>query len=184
MPGALALLRTLSRTNTLLLSGGIVVALIAYAVFLVDQQNRAEARLEHLRVTDRTGYLEQIRKLDGFDAYLAEFAKHQNFDTEQTVAPAFMIGRWSLRDEPERISAMVRLECHDPITFEYGRLEIPDDDIRVRATYTINGDTLVVSPATRDAFRVKLVSYGSRIDHLELTPPGRDKVFYAYPCEM
>lgn len=184
MPVASALLRTLSRTNTLLLSGGILVAFVAYAVFLFEQQSRAETRLELLRTTDPAGYLEQIRKLYGFDAYLTEFAKHQNFDEVQAVTPAFMIGRWSLRPEPERISAMVRLECQDPITFEYGRLEIPKDDIRVRATYAIDQNTLVVAPATRDAFRVKLISYGSRIDHLELTPPGRDKVFYAYPCEM
>lgn len=174
----------MSRTSSLLLAGGGLLALVAYAAFLVSQERRAEDYLEVLRTTDPSGYLEQIRKLDGFDAYLSEFAKHQNFDEVQTVAPAFMIGRWSLRTDPERISAMVRLECHDPITFEYGRLEIPKDDIRVRATYSIDGATLIVAPATRDAFRVKLVSYGSRIDHLELTPPGRDKVFYAYPCEM
>lgn len=184
MPGAQAIRRFRPRRQTLLLAGLTAGAALVYGLFLVAQERRAAAALEMLRRTDPAGYLEQIRKLEGFDAYLARFVEHQRFDQARPLAPAFMIGRWTLRDEPTRFSALATTECIDPITFEYGRLEIPRDSVNTRATYRIDGQTLIVAPAIADPFRVRLVSFGSTIDHLELQPPGRDRSYYAYPCSM
>lgn len=184
MTGPLAMSRIKLRRQTLVLFAGTVAALLAYGMFLFAHEQRAAATLDELRRTDMSGYLEQIRKLEGFEAYLALFTAHRNFDQPRALAPAFMIGRWTLREERERISALTRPECRDPITFEYGHLEIPLDNIRVRATYRIEGQNLFVAPATMKPFTVRLVSFGSRIDHLQLQPPGRDRTYYAYPCEM
>jgi hypothetical protein len=172
------------RRQTLFLAGLTAGAALVYGLFLFAHERRAAANLETLRRTDPAGYLDQIRKLEGFDAYLALFADHHGFDQARPLAPAFMIGRWTMRDERTRFSALATTECIDPITFEYGRLEIPQDSVNARATYRIDGQTLIVAPATTDPFRVRLISFGSKIDHLELQPPGRDRTYYAYPCSM
>lgn len=182
MTGAHAMSRLMPQRRTLVLGAAALGAMLGYGMFLLALERSAAARLETLRRDDPVGYLEQIRKLEGFETYLALFADHYGFDQPRPVAPAFMVGRWTLRAQRERLSARVRAQCTDPITFEYGRLEISRDDLRARATYRIDGQTLIVAPAAHDPFRVRLVSYGAMIDHLELQPPGRGLILYAYPC--
>ena len=182
MTVAHAILRLTPRRQTLVLGAAALGAMLAYGMFLLALERGAAARLETLRRDDPAGYLEQIRKLEGFETYLALFADHYGFDQPRSVVPAFMVGRWTLRTQDERISARVRTQCSDPITFEYGLLEIPRDNLRARATYSIDGQDLIVAPATNDPFRVRLISYGVTIDHLELQPPGREQSLYAYPC--
>jgi len=157
---------------------------LLYAGFLSFQEHRAGLALEKMRRTDPNGYLEYIRKLEGFDDYVRLFASYQHFDQFRPAAPGFMIGRWTLRATPQRISSLGRTDCTDPIIFGYGRLEIPKDGFAERATFKLDGDTLIVAPSQGDSFRVQLVSYGAAINHLELVPPGRDATFYAYPCEL
>lgn len=182
MTGAHAMSRLMPRRQTLVLGAAALGAMLAYGMFLLALERNAAAKLEKLRRDDPAGYLEQIRKLEGFETYLALFADHYGFDQPRPVAPAFMVGRWTLRTQRERFSARVRTQCTDPITFEYGRLEIPRDDLRARATYRIDGQDLIVAPATDDPFRVRLISFGATIAHLELQPPGREQSLYAYPC--
>lgn len=184
MTGTNAMIRLMPRRRGLMLGATALIATLFYAGFLFEHERRAAANLEKLRLDDPVGYLEQIRKLEGFETYLTLFAEHHGFGTARPVAPAFMIGRWTMRDARERISARARPDCSDPITFEYGRLVIPRDDIHARATYRIAGQTLVVAPAAYDPVEVSLVSFGSTVDHLVLQPPGRSQTYYAYPCAM
>lgn len=184
MPGLHAKTRFLPRRRGVILAAGLMFAFIGYGLFLAALDRRVAASIEEMRLSDPVAYLEHLRKLDGFAPYLARFVDYYGFDSARPVAPVFMVGRWTLRSDRERISALVRPECTDPMTFEYGRLEILRDGVDTEASYRIDGQTLVVTPSTHDPFRVRLISYGATIDHLELQPPGREQIFYAYRCMM
>ncbi|MGB8623873.1 MAG: hypothetical protein WCD16_13745 [Paracoccaceae bacterium] len=184
MTGIFEMRRIALRRSTLIfLACGIAFAIV-YLVFLAYQDRRAAAYLEGLRHTDPDGYLEQIRMLDGFSRYAIEFGKLKKFDQFRPAAPAFMVGRWTLRDKPERIPVGTSPNCSDPITFEYGRMEVTRDGISLPSEFRLAGQLLEVRPRQGDPITVKLVSFGAAIDHLELIPPERDHLFYAYPCGM
>ncbi len=164
----------------LALAGLIFIAL--YGVFLTYQERLAEARLAAMRQKDADAYLDEIRMLEGFDTYVREFQQLKGFDSFRTNAPIFMIGRWTLRDSTERIPVGTMPDCTDPVIFEYGRFKLPRDGTDLPASFRLDDQTLIVRPRTGDPVRVELISFGAAIDHLRLTPPGREDVSYAYPC--
>lgn len=156
--------------------------IVLYAGFLAFQDRLAETRLATLRNTDADAYLDEIRMLEGFDTYVREFQHLKGFDQFRTNAPIFMIGRWTLRDRTERIPVGTMPDCTDPVIFEYGRFKVPRDGTDLPASFRLDGQTLIVRPRSGDPIRIDLVSFGAAIDHLKLTPPGREAVSYAYPC--
>lgn len=174
---------TLRRSTLILLACGIGFA-VFYLFFLSYQDRRAETYLEELRQSDPDAYLEQVRLREGFSHYVVEFATLEKFDQFRTAVPSFMVGRWTLRESIERTPIGTSPDCSDPITFEYGRIELPRDDISRPSQFRLDGQTLEVRPRNDDPISVALVSYGAAINHLELVPPGRDRLFYAYPCRM
>jgi hypothetical protein len=172
---------TIPRSSLYLIVAAVIFTVL-YLVFLAYQEQHARHRLVALRQSDPDSYLDQVRMLEGFDRYILEFRTIKGFDQFRSNAPIFMIGRWTLRASPERLPVGTLPACSDPILFEYGRVKLPRDGIDLLADFRLDGANLVVRPRAGEPFSVKVVGFAAAIDHLELVPPGRDTVSYAYPC--
>lgn len=170
-----------SKRTILLALGGIVLTFM-YMGFLEYMDHRAEGYLNNLRKTDHLAYLDELRKMEGFPTYLAAREKMDPDLGFGPGVPTFMVGRWSMRPETTRLPVGVAVDCTNPITFEFGRVRLFADELVLPAQYHLVGDTLRVRPDNRPIFNVRIVSYGSSIDHLELMPPDRASKFYAYHC--
>ncbi|WP_322866291.1 hypothetical protein U5922_008850 [Aquicoccus sp. G2-2] len=155
---------------------------IIYFLFLAYQNHRATAYMAELRESDTRAYLDQIRKLEGFSAYLAARSKLYGGDEYNSNVPPFLIGRWTMHTKPTRLGVGAAVDCTDPITFEYGMFRIEDEEMTRPAKFRMVGEMLEVKPLSTPVFDVRLISYGPAIDHLEFVPPGREETYYAYPC--
>jgi len=171
----------LTREMVFLIIAGVVFSGL-YLAFLEYQNSRATAYLAELRKTAPDEYLNEIRKLDGFSAYLEQFRMLKEYEKPKLAAPIFLIGRWTLRDHIQRIPVGSKPECINPLIFEYGRFKVPERDLDLAVMFSLKGSTLVVHPEAGVPFDVKIVSYAASIDHLELVVPGTDRVSYAYRC--
>lgn len=168
--------------SSLYLIGAALIFTALYLVFLAYQEQHASRNLAALRESDPDSYLDRVRMLEGFDRYVRDFRTIKGFDQFRTNAPIFMIGRWTLRDAPERMPVGTLPACTDPIVFEYGRVKLPRDGTDLLADFRLEGAELIVRPRAGEPFSVRLVGFAAAIDHLELVPPGRDALSYAYPC--
>jgi hypothetical protein len=167
-------------TITLSIAGAAFV--LIYFAFLAYQNHRATAYMADLKATDTRAYLDRIRKIEGFSAYLAARSKIYGEGEFNSNVPPFLIGRWTMHTEPTRLAVGVAVDCTDPITLEFGMFRIEKEEMTRPAKFRMVGETLEVKPLNKPVFDIRLVSYGPTIDHLELVPPGRGKTYYAYPC--
>jgi len=174
---------SLSRIEALLLVA-IAVATVIYFGVLHYLDGRAATYFANLRQTDPAFYLSQLRESQGFADYLAEYRDMEGYVSFKPAAPSFLVGRWTLREEPLRLSPGTAPEqCTDPVTFDYGiLLMLESGGSTLRVTYRIEGDTVLLKSAGIGTFSVKLVSYGSQLDHIEFQPPGLSKTYFAYNC--
>ncbi len=175
------------RRNTVILLLVALSAGIFYAWYLHHENARGARYMETLRETEPEHYLTNLRKLRGFGEYVLEYRRFASFETYRPAAPEFVIGRWSLhRVTAETTATGNQGDCTDPITFEYGRLALGDESLALKAEYRLDAQTLnsqFMRVRTKTGqMSVRLVSYGAAIDHLELIPPYRTALYYAYPC--
>jgi len=172
------------RRDTLIALAGVALFGALYFGYLAVQNHRAEAYYENLRKTDPLRYLDDLRKADGFAAYLDKYRLMEGYTQPQPKVPPFIVGRWTMRDAPQRVApGTVFPDCLNPLTFEHGLMRIGDgpDAKTYQVDYRITGQDLIVSGAV-GWLPIAMVSYGAAIDHLELTPPDANARVYAYRC--
>lgn len=181
---AMPRMRPLSRREWLS-SIAIAAAIVSYFALLAVLDDRAADYFTETRATNPDLYLEQLRASHGFEDFLPEYAALKGFEDFVTKTPDFLMGRWSMRDEPIRLVPGERPElCTDPITFDYGVVLLRDPETGpLHVGYRIVEGHVEVSTSTGQSFLIKPVSYGSTIDYLEFVPPGRAEPVYAYLCE-
>ena len=164
---------------------GIVLAAIgAYFIALHSLDNRTADYFARMRGEHPDIYLEQLRESQGFDVFLSEYAAISGLDSYKADTPSFLIGRWTMQKAPLRLPPGATPEqCADPITFDYGLVLIAEaGGSALSAQYRIaEGGVDLKGPTMKDT-HVTLVSFGSLLDHLEFTPPGREAPVFAYRC--
>lgn len=167
---------------------GAVIAVVLTAIylgFLAAQNHAARLYFEKLRQDDPARYLDDVRKREGFASYLDKLRLLEGYDHFQAKAPAFLLGRWTLRTQPERITAgYVFPDCANPIAFQDGQVDIGSGDTRQQFStlYSISGHDIWLNTAHDGLVKVGIISYAAGIDHLELVPPGKAARTYAYLC--
>lgn len=168
----------------LLSIGGALIAIPLYLAVLYVLDGRAETYFENLRDEDTELYLTQLRESRGFSAYVDEYRDILGYDTVKEAAPSFLVGRWTMRPEPLRLTPGTPPgHCIDPITFDYGIVLMAQGGAGAfEAGYRIEGQKVQIESPGDRSFAVDLVSYGARLDHLEFQPPGRDEPVFAYNC--
>ncbi|MBI1418564.1 MAG: hypothetical protein GC146_15215 [Limimaricola sp.] len=170
----------------LMRGAAIAVALtVVYLGFLAAQNHEARLYFEKLRQDDPARYLDDVRKREGFASYLDKLRLLEGYEHFQTKAPAFLLGRWTLRKQPERITpGYVFPDCANPIAFQDGQVDIGSGDKRQEITtlYSISGHDIWLSTVGYGLVKVGIVAYAAGIDHLELVPPGQGTRAYAYLC--
>ena len=172
------------RNAAVLLAAGAIAAAL-FTGYLVVQNRLARERFQALQVSDPPRYLDDLRRLRGFDAFLAAYRQAQGFGAFRLDAPRFLIGRWTMRTERVRLppSGSFGL-CENPLLIEYGHIVFQIDRQRSSAAefrLTKEG-VLEVRTADYGVIPIRIVAYGAQIDHLLLTPPGGEQAVYAYPC--
>ena len=185
MPVRLERRRLHLRRDTIKILLAAAVFAAVYFLFLTLQNDRAQSYFETLRNTDPELYLDNLRKSEGFAAYVEKFRLIEGYYADKAAAPAFLVGRWTMKTATQRIaSGTVFADCKDPIVFEQGLFEVTNNGTKTQypVTYRISGQNVFLDGKTIRQLPVTMVSYGAAIDHLELVPPGREKIYYAYPC--
>lgn len=173
------------RRETLLAVLGVLLFGILYVAFLAFQNSRAESYYENLRKTDPVRYLDDLRRNQGFASYLDTYRLLEGYGSPKAAAPSFLVGRWTMRTATMRVTpGSTFSNCSDPVAFEHGLIEIGAGKERkdFQTTYRLRGQEAVLDGPQLDGLKVRLVSYGAAIDHLEFVPPGRDTTVYAYRC--
>jgi hypothetical protein len=162
----------------------VLVSIATYFVALMVMDNRAAAYFRETRASDPDLYLEQLRSSRGFEAYLPEYAVLKGFEQFAPHPPAFLIGRWTMRDEPVRLTPGERpAQCSDPITFDYGLiLMVEPESVALPVSYRIAEGKIEVRSVRGESFSLSPVSFGGLIEYLEFVPPGRSEPVYAYFC--
>ena len=170
----------------IMMSGAALVAILGYFGGLHVLDGRAETYFQDLRGTDPDLYLAQLRDSRSFSAYLDEYRAMRGYDAYKPAAPSFLVGRWTMRPEPLRLTPGTPPgQCTDAVTFDYGVLLMSGgSDGVVPVQYRIEDQTVEVDVESEalDGFTIDLVSYGARLDHVEFQPPGRTETVYAYNC--
>ena len=166
---------------------GLAIALVACVIYfgvlhLLD--GRAKSYLEEVRQSNRSMYLTILRQTQGFDTYLAEYTELEGYDSFRPLTPVFLVGRWTMRDEPMRLSpGTTPTECSNPLTLNYGLLlEHDAGGLTLSVQYRINGKIVEVRNAATGIMPIHLVSYGGQLDHIEFVPPGESETVYGYLC--
>lgn len=185
MAGPIGQRRLVLRRDTVRLLAVASVLGAIYVGYLAYQNNRAKAYYTALRQENPEQYLDDLRRAEGFESYLAKYRMLEGYYLPKTEAPRFLVGRWTLKAAPERVApGTVMSDCPAPILFETGLIELDNGDGRrkFRVTYQLSGSDAYITGAEIGELRVRIVAYGASIDHLELVPPGASDRAYAYLC--
>ncbi len=176
-------IRPLSRKEWISASvvGGLI---LCYFIALKILDNRAETYFRDTRTSNPELYLEQLRDLHGFKAFLPEYAVINKFEDPTSRTPEFLTGRWTMREAPMRLTTgSYPDQCSNQITFDYGIiLMVEPGATTMRVTYRVNDGKVIVHTPTGAEFAISPVSFGAQVDHLEFVPPGRIDTVYAYFC--
>ncbi|MEJ2022106.1 MAG: hypothetical protein P8X43_08735 [Maritimibacter sp.] len=158
--------------------------MLVYFIGLSVLDKQAETYFRETRDTNPELYLEQLRDLHGFNAFLPEYAVLNKFDNFTPRTPEFLIGRWTMRDAPIRqVTGAYPEQCPDQITVDYGTiLTVEPERDTLPVSYKIEDGLVNVNPARGEPFTIETISFGAQVDHIEFVPPGRDTVVYAYFC--
>ncbi len=160
-----------------------VVCIAAYASFLGYEEQRVRAHFAELRATDPERYLAEFRRVAGFTPFLAEFRDLEGYDRFRSEVPAFLLGRWALFTEPKRVGDLYAADiCTEAVSLETGVMRVSGPHPGTYpARYRLDGDRAVLRVGDREV-PVRLVSYGLFLHHIELVPPGYDRIRYGYLC--
>ncbi len=164
---------------------GLLVAFAAYVLALTMVQHTTEQTYAGLRKTDPDLYLAKIRQTHGFRDYLREFAELKDYETPQTEAPPFLIGRWALHDKPLRVDdAYVPPMCLDDIVIQDGNIRTgrPRPE-RFSVRYRIQGANVMAVRDNAAPIVIVPVGYGTHVNHIEVRLPDRDEPRYGYICK-
>jgi len=168
-----------------LLAIGLVVFFAGYTWFLDYQEAQVRQRLGELRGSNPDRYLNQIRTVVPFDKYLAEYSKLKGYAEYRESVPPFLLGRWALFPEAKRVGdSYLADECIDTIAFEDARVKMSGAVASTHAAkYRLDGSDVIVQLQDGTDVAVRLVSYGERLHHVELDPPGYDGRRFGYLCK-
>lgn len=164
---------------------GLLAAFTAYILALTQIQHTTEITYAELRKSDPDLYLAKIRQAQGFRAYLRQFTELKNYQTPQTEAPPFLIGRWVLHDQPMRVDdAYVPPICLDDIVVQDGNIRTGRPKRASYAVrYEIRGSSVVAVRENAPPIVIVPVGYGTHVNHIEVKLPGSDKTRYGYECK-
>ncbi len=161
-----------------------LAVLTVYVVYLTQQDARLSRHFTESRNNSPETYLEEVRVVRGFDAYLEAYTQIRKSDEFSEAAPEFLLGRWALFDEPLRVDDRFSVSsCQNPLLFENGRVTPPGESAPIPATYWLNGNDLVVRLETGKQVAVRLVSSGVHLHHLEVAGGIGGGHRYAYRCD-
>jgi hypothetical protein len=178
--------RSAKKISTNLLIGLVVLLLgFGYIYFLKVEDAHAVADLSQLRHADPVRYLENVRHQQGFGTYLAKLKQNYGFEHFKRDVPPFLLGRWALFDEPQRVGYQyIAEDCSDYVAIEDGAIKVRGETEAVYpATYRISRSTVEADVGTGKALPIQLVSYGMDLHHIVVTLPGQQKPRYGYICK-
>ena len=163
----------------------LLVAFGAYVLALTQMQHTTERTYAELRHSDPDLYLAKIRQAEGFRVYLREFVELKGYQTPQTEAPPFLIGRWALYDEPMRVDdAYVPPMCLDDIVIQDGNIRTGRPK---RASYPVRyqmqGEKVLADREKAAPIVIVPVGYGTHVNHIEVRLPGSETTRYGYECK-
>jgi len=166
-------------------AAGLLVAFGAYVLALTQMQHTTERTYAELRNTDPDLYLAKIRQAEGFRTYLRQFTELKGYQTPQTMAPPFLIGRWVLYDEPKRVDdAYVPPICLDDVVIQDGNIRTGRPKPASYAVrYQIQGGKVLARRDNAPPIVITPVGYGVHVNHIEVALPGSKKVRYGYECK-
>ena len=164
---------------------GLLAAFAAYVLALTQIQHTTERTYAELRKTDPDLYLANIRQAQGFRSYLRQFIEIKGYQTPQTEAPPFLIGRWALHDKPLRVDdAYVPPMCLDDIVIQDGNIRTGRprrESFSVR--YQIQGANVMAVREKAAPIVIAPVGYGTHVNHIEVRLPDSDETRYGYLCK-
>jgi len=175
------------RGGPLALAALTLVAALIFGGYLEVQNKRAEALFNRLKAADPPRYLDDLRRMEGFDAYVTAYRTLRGFGAFRPEPPRFLVGRWTLRDKPVRLPPSGSFaQCENPLVIETGHVQMATEEtapFNETALYRLTEKgALEVKTGDHGLIEVQIVAYGAQIDHLTLTPPGQEALLYAYPC--
>jgi hypothetical protein len=169
------------------LVGALVILVLAlgYIYFLKIEDANVVADLTTMRQNDPVQYLEDVRHRKGFDAYLAQFSSTYGYGDFRQDVPAFLLGRWALFSQPQRVGYQyIAEECYNYLAIEDGVLKAKGKfQASYPARYRISGTTVVADIGDGRTIPISLVSYGMDLHHIVVTLPGQTKPLYGYLCK-
>lgn len=160
-----------------------LVALAGYLLYLNQQDARVKAHFDQSRKDSPETYLEEIRIVQGFDAYLDAYSDIYGSGRFTEEAPGFLLGRWALFDHPLRVDdRFSTAACRNSALVENGRLTLPGAAAAMPAEYWLSGDRVIVRLHNGDEIFVRLKSSGINLNHLEFDRGHGSEIGYAYRC--
>lgn len=161
-----------------------LVALAIYVVYLSQQDARVRDRFAQTREESPQTYLEEVRIVRGFDAYLRAYTQLRGSDRFTEAAPDFLLGRWAMFDAPLRVDDRFSASsCRNTLLIENGRVTPPGAAAPLPAKYWLKGNDLMVMLADGERFSVKVIGSGVHLHHLEVASGLAGGHRYAYRCE-
>ncbi len=160
-----------------------LAAIVLYVVYLNQQDMRVRAHFQQSRVESPERYLEEVRVVQGFDAYLNAYAELFGENGFSEKAPDFLIGRWALFDHPLRVGDQFSTaSCRNAVLVENGRLTLPDMTAPTPAEYWLSGNRVIVRLDNGHEIIVRLASSGIHLHHLEIDRGAGQPIGFAYRC--
>jgi hypothetical protein len=172
--------------STYLIYGTLILLMGAgYLYFLKLKDEETVASLSKMRQTDPVHYLQEIRLLEGFDAYLKEYSEANGFNLLTRQVPDFLLGRWALFPERQRVGYhYIADDCSTFLGIEDGEMKAAGDiQAHYPARYRISGSTVEAEIGEGVIVPITLVSYGTDLHHIMVTLPGQPGPLYGYLCK-
>lgn len=160
------------------------LALAGYVFYLNQQDARVQAHFEKTRREAPQTYLDELRVVRGFNAYLEAYAEIHGTDRFGDRAPEFLLGRWAVFDRPLRVDdRFSTTSCRNAVLVENGRLTLPDATGAVPAEYRLFGNRVFIRTRDRqDEIIIRLIASGIYLHHLEFDRGDGRGIGYAYRC--
>lgn len=161
-----------------------VLAIAAYAAYLNHQDERVRHEFARARTESPENYLEQVRVVQGFDAFLTAYSEVFGSEHFLEAPPGFLLGRWTVFDHELRVGDHYSASfCENPMSIGDGRLSKPGAEVPTRSEYRLHNDRMLVRTADGDVFEMLLVSSGVNLHHLEIDDQIVEGRAYLYRCD-
>ncbi len=160
------------------------LALAGYVFYLNQQDARVQAHFEKTRREAPQRYLDELRVVRGFNAYLEAYAEIRGADRFGDRAPEFLLGRWAVFDRPLRVDdRFSTTSCRNAILIENGRLTLPGATDAMPAEYRLSGNRVFIRTGDgQDGIVIRLIASGIYLHRLEFDRSDGRGVGYAYRC--